>query len=96
VERLMRGMGLRGAVRGRAYKVTTVADESALRPQDLVQREFVATKPSQLWVADFSKPRFLARQFLVDFHSVAVANKKFTMSSFAAGSIAKRWGRKTA
>ncbi len=54
VERLMRVMGLRGAVRGRAYKVTTVADESALRPQDLVRREFVATKPNQLWVADFT------------------------------------------
>jgi putative transposase len=54
VERLMRAMGPRGAVRGRAYKVTTVADESALRPQDLVRREFVATKPSQLWVADFT------------------------------------------
>jgi transposase InsO family protein len=56
VERLMRRMGLRGAVRGGAYKVTTVADESALRPQDLVKREFVATKPNQLWVADFSAP----------------------------------------
>jgi putative transposase len=50
----MRAMDLRGAFRGRAYKVTTVADESALRPQDLVQREFVATKPNQLWVADFT------------------------------------------
>ncbi len=29
VGRLMRDMGLRGAVRGRAYKVTTLADESA-------------------------------------------------------------------
>jgi len=27
---------------------------------------------------------FLARQFLIDFHGAAVANKKFTMSSFAA------------
>jgi hypothetical protein len=31
-----------------------------------------------------SKPPFLARQFLIDFHSVAVANKKFRKSSFAA------------
>jgi hypothetical protein len=35
-----------------------------------------------------SKPPFLARQFLIDFHSVAVANKKFPMSSFAAGVLA--------
>jgi len=54
VERLMRGMGLHGAVRGRAFKVTTVADETALRPPDLVDREFSATQPNQLWVADIT------------------------------------------
>jgi transposase InsO family protein len=32
VERLMRAMGLRGVVRGRAYRVTAVADESSVRP----------------------------------------------------------------
>lgn len=35
VERLTRAMGLRGAVRGRAYKVTTVTDEAAAKPPDL-------------------------------------------------------------
>ena len=54
VERLMRTMGLRGAVRGRAFKITTIADEFAVRPADLVQREFVATRPNQLWVADLT------------------------------------------
>jgi transposase InsO family protein len=54
VERLMRDMGINGAVRGRATKVTTVCDENAIRPQDLVQRQFVATKPNQLWVADIT------------------------------------------
>jgi transposase InsO family protein len=54
VERLMRGMDLRGAVRGRAFKVTTVADETAIRPPDLVDREFTATRPNQLWVADIT------------------------------------------
>jgi putative transposase len=54
VERLMRAMGLRGVVRGRAYRVTTVADESLERPLDLVEREFRATRPNQLWVADFT------------------------------------------
>ena len=54
VERLMRGMGLRGAIRGRAFKVTTVADETALRPPDLVARQFTATRPNQLWVADIT------------------------------------------
>ena len=76
VERLMRRMGLRGAVRGRAYKVTTVADESALRPQDLVQREFVATKPNQLWVADFTYVAtwlgFVYVAFVIDVFSRAI------------------------
>ena len=54
VERLMRDMGLRGAVRGRAWKVTTQSDAAAARPADLVERRFTATRPNQLWVADFT------------------------------------------
>lgn len=54
VERLMRAMGLRGAVRGKAVKITTVADESADRPLDLVDRVFEADRPNKLWVADFT------------------------------------------
>src|SRR4030095_12447860 len=54
VERLMRAMGLRGAVRGRAWKVTTQSDSAAARPTDLVDRQFAATRPNQLWVADFT------------------------------------------
>jgi transposase InsO family protein len=54
VERLMRQMGLRGAVRGRRYKKTTIADEGAIRPMDLVGRDFTAQRPNQLWVADLT------------------------------------------
>jgi transposase InsO family protein len=54
VERLMRDMGLRGAVRGRAWKVTTQSDAAAMRPADRVERRFTATRPNQLWVADFT------------------------------------------
>ena len=54
VERLMRDMGLRGVSRGRAWVVTTRADVAADRPADLVDRRFVATRPNQLWVADFT------------------------------------------
>ena len=54
VERLMRDLGLRGTVRGRAWKITTQADPAATRPADLVDRQFVATRPNQLWVADFT------------------------------------------
>ena len=54
VERLMRQMGLQGVVRGRRYKVTTIADKSAERPLDLVKRDFTAERPNQLWVADIT------------------------------------------
>jgi transposase InsO family protein len=53
IERLMRDLGLRGAIRGRKFK-TTIPDEAALRPADLVQRNFTATRPNQLWVADLT------------------------------------------
>jgi putative transposase len=53
VERLMRAMGLRGASRGRAWVITTRAERTD-RPADLVDRRFTATRPNQLWVADFT------------------------------------------
>ena len=53
VARLMRAMGLAGAVRGRAWVTTTHAGEGG-RPVDLVDRRFVATRPNQLWVSDFT------------------------------------------
>ncbi|MFV1979453.1 MAG: IS3 family transposase [Myxococcota bacterium] len=53
VERLMREMGLQGVVRGRKVK-TTVPDDLAERPLDLVQRDFTADRPNQLWVADLT------------------------------------------
>ena len=54
VERLMHDMGVRGAVLGRARKATTQSDSAAARPTDLVDRQFTATRPNQLWVADFT------------------------------------------
>ena len=54
IERLMRQMGLQGATRGRAFKVTTIADEATPRPGDLVERDFTAQQPNQLWVADLT------------------------------------------
>jgi transposase InsO family protein len=53
VERLMKRLGIEGARRGKAYK-TTLVDEAAERPLDLVEREFTATRPNQLWVADIT------------------------------------------
>lgn len=53
VERLMRSMGLQGVVRGKA-KRTTISSDRDIRPLDLVNRKFVASRPNQLWVADFT------------------------------------------
>ena len=53
VARLMREMGLQGAVRGRRFK-TTKPDSSGARPMDLVERDFNATRPNELWVSDLT------------------------------------------
>jgi len=53
VARLMRDLGLRGVVRGRRI-TTTIPDALAERPRDLVERDFRATRPNQLWVADLT------------------------------------------
>jgi len=53
VERLMRSLGLQGAMRGRKCR-TTIADDSAERPLDHVNRQLQATRPNELWVADFT------------------------------------------
>jgi putative transposase len=54
VRRLMRELGLVGASRGRAWITTTRSQPEADRPRDLVDRQFTATRPNQLWVADFT------------------------------------------
>ncbi len=53
VERLMRSLSLQGIVRGSKCR-TTIADEGAVRPLDHVNRQFQASRPNQLWVADFT------------------------------------------
>jgi putative transposase len=49
----MRELGLRGVRRGRVRR-TTIPDEHATRPADLVQRRFDVSQPNRLWVADFT------------------------------------------
>jgi transposase InsO family protein len=53
VERLMRSMELKGVVRGRCRR-TTIPEDAAERPLDLVARDFTATRPNQLWVSDLT------------------------------------------
>jgi putative transposase len=53
VERLMRELGIAGAVRGKKV-ITTIPDQQAERAPDRVERDFVASAPNRCWVADFT------------------------------------------
>jgi len=53
VERLMRGLGLRGVIRGKPVR-TTISDKAAPCPLDHVNRQFHAPRPNALWVSDFT------------------------------------------
>jgi putative transposase len=72
VERLMRDLGLRGAVRGKPVR-TTIGDDAAERPRDLVDRKFAAPAPNRLWVADLTYVRtwsgFVYVAFMTDVFS---------------------------
>ncbi len=54
VERLMRELGLFGAVRGKVKRTTIAAPTVQARPEDLVERRFRAPAPNRLWVADLT------------------------------------------
>jgi putative transposase len=83
VERLMRAMGLRGAVRGRKFK-TTIAEDSAARPLDLVKREFTADRPNRLWVADLTYVAtwrgFVYVAFVIDVYSRSIVGWRVSNS----------------
>ena len=73
VQRLMRSNGIVGAKRrGKPWRTTRPDPQAARRP-DLVQRDFSAIRPNELWVADISYLRcweglvFFA--FVLDAHS---------------------------
>ncbi len=74
VERLMAELGLTGAVRGKA-RCTTIADPAAVRPADLVQRQFAPPAPNRLWVADLTYVStwsgFAYIAFVVDAYAVS-------------------------
>lgn len=53
VERLMKQLGLEGVKRGRKVR-TTFSNLQDEKPYDLVDRQFIAVRPNQLWVADIT------------------------------------------
>ena len=72
VTRVMADIGLRGVQRGRK-EFTTIPDDTAARPADLVERRFVAERPNQLWLADITYVStwhgWLYVAFILDVHS---------------------------
>jgi transposase InsO family protein len=50
----MRKDGLQGVVGGRRRR-TTIGDDRQVKPADLVDRDFTASEPNRLWVADFER-----------------------------------------
>lgn len=83
VERLMRRLGLQGAVRGRSCR-TTVSDDTSYRPDDLVNRQFTATRPNQLWVADITYVAtwtgFVYVAFIIDVFARRIVGWRVTRS----------------
>jgi transposase InsO family protein len=83
VERLMREMELCGVRRGKRVR-TTVGDDEAQRPADLVQREFKADRPNRLWVADFTYVStwlgFIYVAFVVDVFSRRIVGWRLSRS----------------
>jgi putative transposase len=57
VARLMRELGIEGVTRRRFRTGTTKRDAKARTAPDLVNRDFAAERPDQLWVADITHVR---------------------------------------
>ena len=81
VERLMRQAGLQGVWRGKGQR-TTVADKSRSALPDLVKRQFQASRPNALWVADFTyvptRSGFIYSAFVIDVYSRAIVGWQVT------------------
>jgi putative transposase len=84
VKRLMRAHGIQGAKRrGKPWRTTT-PDPAALRPPDLVDRDFTASRPDELWLADFTYLRcwegVVFFSFVIDAFSRRVVGWQFSTS----------------
>jgi putative transposase len=81
VRRLMAANDIQGAKRrGKPWR-TTIADRAAHRAPDLVQRDFNATRPDALWVADFTYLRcwegVVFFSFVIDAYSRRIVGWQF-------------------
>ena len=83
VGRLMRGLGLTGAVRGETRR-TTIPSELSPRPAGLVERVFAAPAPNRLWLADITYVStwsgFCHTAFVIDAFSRAIVGWRVSSS----------------
>jgi transposase InsO family protein len=83
IERLMRRLGIRGVVRGQR-PFTTISDPTQQPAPDLVKRNFTATRPNQLWVADFTYVAtwsgFVYVSFVIDVYARRIVGWRVTKS----------------
>ena len=86
VQRLMKRLGLAGAVRGKPIK-TTQSDKAAPCPLDRVNRDFKAPEPNRLWVSDFTYVRtwsgFVYTAFVIDVFARRIVGWKVSRSPTA-------------
>ena len=79
VERLMRQHSIQGVRRGKG-KITTNSRDDQLRANDLVNRNFSAHRPNQLWVADFTYIKttsgWVYTAFIIDVFARAIVGWK--------------------
>ena len=83
-QRLMKHLGLRGAIRGKAVR-TTVSDANAPCPLDHVRRHFRADRPNALWVSDFTYVStwqgFVYVAFVIDVHARRIGGWRASSSA---------------
>jgi putative transposase len=86
VARLMRAMGLQGAVRGKAVR-TTISDKAAPYPLDHVNRQFQVPCPNVLWVSDFTYVAtwsgFVYVAFVIDAYARRIVGWRVSRSAHA-------------
>ena len=82
-ERLMWQLGIQGIVRGK-QQITTVSGLRQQRTPDLVKRQFTASRPNQLWVADFTYVAtwsgFIYVAFVVDVYACSIVGWRVSIS----------------
>jgi len=84
VERLMKALAIQGVTRGIAKCWTTISDDQQARPADLVNRQFIAERPNQLWVADITYVAtwtgFVYVAFIIDVYARHIVGWKVSRS----------------